>query len=189
MSPFSKEYICMKSIKYFLYGRSKESIVPESDLSDPNRRIWIITTACLPWLTGTSVNPLLRAAYLAKDRPAGKVTLMVPWLNNDEQEIAFPPGLRFKHPDDQKAYVVRWLIEDARLPDAAEKLDISFYSGTYGSFLFNISISSFILLFCSYHTEYHSIFPMGDISALIPDDEADICVLEEPEHLNWSVDC
>jgi hypothetical protein len=36
-----------------------------------------------------------------------------------------------------------------------------------------------------YHDEFHSIFPMGDISALIPDDEADICVLEEPEHLNW----
>ena len=27
-------------------------IVPESDLRDHNRRIWIITTACLPWLTG-----------------------------------------------------------------------------------------------------------------------------------------
>jgi hypothetical protein len=36
-----------------------------------------------------------------------------------------------------------------------------------------------------YHDEFHSIFPMGDISALIPDDEADVCVLEEPEHLNW----
>jgi digalactosyldiacylglycerol synthase len=37
----------------------------------------------------------------------------------------------------------------------------------------------------SYHDEYHSIFPMGDITALIPDADADICVLEEPEHLNW----
>ena len=53
-------------------------IVPESDIRDPNRRIWIITTACLPWLTGTSVNPLLRAAYLAQERPKGKITLLVP---------------------------------------------------------------------------------------------------------------
>ena len=37
----------------------------------------------------------------------------------------------------------------------------------------------------SYHDEYHSIFPMGDITGLIPDEEADICILEEPEHLNW----
>jgi hypothetical protein len=36
-----------------------------------------------------------------------------------------------------------------------------------------------------YHDEYHSIFPMGDITALIPDEEADVCVLEEPEHLTW----
>ena len=36
-----------------------------------------------------------------------------------------------------------------------------------------------------FHDEFHSIFPMGDITALIPDDEADVCVLEEPEHLNW----
>jgi len=26
---------------------------------------------------------------------------------------------------------------------------------------------------------------MGDVSALIPEEEADVCVLEEPEHLNW----
>ena len=37
----------------------------------------------------------------------------------------------------------------------------------------------------SYHDDFHSIFPMGDISALIPDAEADVCILEEPEHLNW----
>jgi digalactosyldiacylglycerol synthase len=26
---------------------------------------------------------------------------------------------------------------------------------------------------------------MGDITALVPDEEADFCILEEPEHLNW----
>lgn len=130
----------------------KSEIIPDSDLRDPNRRIWIITTASLPWLTGTSVNPLLRAAYLAKDRPSGKVTLMVPWLKREQQDIAFPKDIRFDHPSEQMEYVKRWLIEEAHMPISAEKLQIAFYSA-------------------SYHDEYHSIFPMGDITDLIPDDE------------------
>ena len=42
-----------------------------------------------------------------------------------------------------------------------------------------------VYLSYSFHDEFHSIFPMGDITELIPDEEADVCVLEEPEHLNW----
>ena len=141
-------------------------IIPSSDLRPFDRRIWIVTTACLPWMTGTSINPLLRAAYLAKDRPKGKVTLLVPWLELSDQDIAFPPGIRFNHPNEQLAYVRNWLKERANMPDIVDKLDIRFYSGRY-------------------HDEYHSIFPMGDVAELIPDDEADVCVLEEPEHLNW----
>ena len=103
-------------------------IVPESDLRSPDRRIWIVTTACLPWLTGTSVNPLLRAAYLAKDRPEGMITLMVPWLEKEDQDIAYPENVRFTSPDEQREYVKKWLIEDAQLPLAAKRLKISFYS-------------------------------------------------------------
>merc|ERR1711871_162087 len=66
----------------------------------------------------------------------------------------------------QRNYIRQWLIENAKIPSAAEKLNIVFYSATY-------------------HDEYHSIFPMGDITSLIPDDEADVCIMEEPEHLNW----
>ena len=77
----------------------------------------IVTTAALPWMTGTAVNPLLRAAYLAK---AGKrVTLMVPWLHPVEQGLIFPEGLRFITPAEQAAYILNWLRVRPPLPPLA----------------------------------------------------------------------
>ena len=115
-------------------------------------------------MTGTSVNPLLRAAYLAKDRPKGMVSLLVPWMEPDHQKIAGFKNI-FEEPEEQMSYIRQWL-NDAGLERASDKLDITFYTGRY-------------------HDEFHSIFPMGDITDLVPDDEADVCILEEPEHLNW----
>lgn len=145
---------------------SELHVVPSSDIRDHSRKIWIITTACLPWMTGTSINPLLRAAYLAKDRPEGMINLLVPWLDSHDQQVAYPSNLRFKTPQDQRDYIRNWLAVDANLPRAAKKLNIVFYSAKFVEPL-------------------HSVFPMGDISTLIPDEDADVCVLEEPEHLNW----
>jgi len=63
------------------------SFTEESDISNPKRRIWVVTTAALPWRTGTAVNPLLRALYLTRGRPKDAVTLMVPWLQDADSRI------------------------------------------------------------------------------------------------------
>ncbi|KAL6988184.1 Digalactosyldiacylglycerol synthase 1, chloroplastic, variant 2 [Sarracenia purpurea var. burkii] len=132
------------------------------DLTNRERHVAIVTTACLPWMTGTAVNPLFRAAYLSKSAKQN-VTLLVPWLCRSDQELVYPNNLTFSSPEEQEVYIRKWLEE--RVGFKAD-FKISFYPGKF-------------------QKERRSIIPAGDTSQFIPSKDADIAILEEPEHLNW----
>jgi len=148
------------------------------------RSFHIITTAALPWMTGTAVNPLLRAAYLNKlNRSAvetldcgnkykmmKKVTLYVPWLTKaSDRKTVYGEKYSFESPEDQEKYIRKWLAESAAMPQEAcilsHGIHICFYDAYYSTF-------------------FMSIFPSGSVEDLIEEDKADVCILEEPEHLN-----
>ncbi|CAN1306592.1 Digalactosyldiacylglycerol synthase 1, chloroplastic [Linum perenne] len=130
--------------------------------ADGKRHVAIVTTASLPWMTGTAVNPLFRAAYLSQSDKQN-VTLLVPWLCKSDQELVYPNRLTFSSPEEQESYIRNWLEE--RTGFKAD-FKISFYPGKFSK-------------------ERRSIIPMGDTSQFISSKEADIAILEEPEHLNW----
>ncbi|KAG5043960.1 hypothetical protein JHK87_007875 [Glycine soja] len=132
------------------------------DPLDNERHVAIVTTASLPWMTGTAVNPLFRAAYLSQSAKQ-KVTLLVPWLCKSDQELVYPSNLTFTSPEEQEAYIRSWLEE--RIGFKAD-FKISFYPGKFSE-------------------ARRSIIPAGDTSQFIPSRDADIAILEEPEHLNW----
>ena len=89
--------------------RRGRSFPEASSLRDSGRHFTIVTTASLPWMTGTSVNPLLRAAYLEFSRRGEVgVTLLVPWLAPCDQKLVHPNAM-FETPEEQKAYIRSWL--------------------------------------------------------------------------------
>jgi digalactosyldiacylglycerol synthase len=152
---------------------SRKAITPESDLNLPNRHFHIVTTAALPWFTGTAVNPLLRAAYLHRrtqeinGQDHQWVTLVVPWLDRPEDQKE-TLGRIFVSQQEQDTYIRDWLRNEANMPDAASGLRILFYEARY-------------------HIGLGSIFAMGDLLQTIQGTglTMDVCILEEPEHINW----
>ncbi len=141
-----------------------DGVTPQSDLSLPGRYIHIVTTATLPWFTGTAVNPLLRAAYLHRttqqinaqpETPIERrqnttkrwVTLVIPWLELPEDQMMLYNGRVFANCTEQEQYIRDWLQYEANMTDVAcpnTGLQIIFYPGRY-------------------HPGLGSIFAMGDI--------------------------
>lgn len=152
-------------------AKDGEEVLPHTDIADKSKNIWIVTTAALPWMTGTAVNPVLRAAYLTDGRAeaGGSVTLMLPWLERIiDQEAVYGVNRVFDSPTAQEEYIRTWIRDTAKLPEASERLRIKWYTGWQNKV-------------------ENSVYSMGDITALMPAEEVDICILEEPEHLNWYV--
>jgi digalactosyldiacylglycerol synthase len=136
-----------------------------SDMRADGRHITIVTTAAIPWLTGTSINPLLRASYLAQREGSRRVTLVLPWLEPDDQAAIFPPDLRFTHPAEQEAYIWWWARERRALP--CLDFAIAWYPAAYSALA-------------------GSIMPTTDVVKQLPAECNDIVILEEPEHLTWN---
>mmetsp|Transcript_21688 Transcript_21688/g.45245 ORF Transcript_21688/g.45245 Transcript_21688/m.45245 type:complete len:598 (+) Transcript_21688:128-1921(+) len=137
--------------------------LPHTDLLSPSLDVTIVTSASLPWLTGTSVNPLLRAAYLLRARGGSGVNIMLPWLERREDQDKVYMRV-FQGKEDQENFVRSWLAKEAGMPAEAEALSITWYPARH-------------------QPSENSVYSMGDITALCP--PSSICILEEPEHLNW----
>lgn len=142
---------------------SDEVATRDSDFSEC-RPVWIVTTAALPWMTGTAVNPLLRAAYLANGK-AERVHLVLPWLEREEDRVSLY-GETWRHvsTEFQENYIQEWVAQNVA-PNI--QLHMHWYASRY-------------------HAKLGSIFAMGDVCATLSNIEPKaICILEEPEHLNY----
>ena len=182
-----RDAIVVNNDTFFQLDGDDDDITPQSDLTLPNRSIFVVTTAALPWRTGTAVNPLLRAAYLSRKMKEinnnqtnatssmqQMVTLVIPWLELEEDRLElYGNNHNFSTSKEQEHYIRDWL-RGANMNEEADPVNglrILFYPARY-------------------HSGLQSIFAMGDICATLRNQTEGnlldaVCVLEEPEHLNW----
>jgi len=186
----------------FVAGLTLDASVA-SDLRLGPRDITIVTTAGLPWMTGTAVNPLLRAVYLARE--GHRVSLVIPWLENaEDQERVFPKGVFFETQEEQAEYINNWVRRELGPDGLAGVVDpptpgaplgdtagagLGFdgvVAGTTGTGASEERLFSVRFYESVYSVDFGSILPLGDITTIFgPDEVKDVCVLEEPEHLTW----
>ena len=82
-----------------------------------------MTTASVPWLTGTAINPSYeRRTWRKRDRRAGSVYIYHGWSQKNRKKC-YGDTAHFKTRRDQASYVYDWLCNIAKLPDAADKLE------------------------------------------------------------------
>jgi digalactosyldiacylglycerol synthase len=172
----------------------KKLVSHRIDFTQEYPKIAIVTTAALPWLTGTAVNPALRAAYLWER--GHDVVLLVPWVPpKDQKKIFLNPSDRFSRPEAQQVeiqrhiekrvpFTIRWGSrgEGNGVGSNAQEAKGSFDS----EFDDNQKMNELRVVFYAgkYSPALGSIIPTQDIQPLVPRDAACI-VLEEPEHLTW----
>lgn len=184
--------------------RDPDDITQQSNLqSMPPRSFHIVTTAALPWYTGTAINPLLRAAYLYQtltEREQLYQKLQLQQQRNGTNHGAV--ATQFPHANKSTVSVtltIPWL----ELEEDQEFLYHTTFSSqqdqeayirdwlTTQANLSNWVAQGITILFypARYHYDLKSIFAMGDLIKQVilrhNKTELDVCILEEPEHCNW----
>ena len=133
-------------------AKEGDEILQHTNIGDKSKKLWIVTTASLPWMTGTAVNPLLRAAYLTigRQQAGGSVTLMLPWLERaEDRDKVYGKNQTFETAEEQDQVVRDWLSNTADMKQASIDLNIAWYNARH-------------------ETLENSVYSMGDITALIP---------------------
>mmetsp|Transcript_6867 Transcript_6867/g.14252 ORF Transcript_6867/g.14252 Transcript_6867/m.14252 type:complete len:648 (-) Transcript_6867:38-1981(-) len=182
-----------------------------SNLLLPNRNITILSTASLPWLTGTSINPLLRAASLSdflnnnnNSTSNSRVSLMLPFIDDVESQQSLYGMNSTYEPEPDDEYQLS-SSSPSNYNSSSAPFPTPHHQETYirnwlrrRASIPAGTVSSLTLGFYTarYHPGLSSIFSMGDIlpqvlalngaagNGTYPA-KGDVIILEEPEHLSW----